>query len=120
MACSMYVNKTVTGLSSLVYRVFYRITRSSGDLGDCAKMGLPRHVKGVYMDQFWTKSYPPGMPHAINVTKYDHIADAMTQACEQFPEHVAFTSFNAHMTYAEFKQQAHTIATAWQGLGLKP
>jgi len=72
------------------------------------------------MDRFWTKSYPPGMPHAINVTKYAHIADAMNQACDRYPESPAFTSFNAHMTYAELKQQAYTLAAAWQGLGLKP
>ncbi len=71
------------------------------------------------MDLFWTKSYPPGMPRAINVKQYKHIADMLSHCCDQYKKRIAFSGFGDEVTYGEYHRKAKQLATAWQQLGLK-
>ena len=72
------------------------------------------------MKRIWLDSYPEGVPHDIDLSKYSSAQDLFKQACHEHAGRVAFSSMGHDASFADIevltKQFAHYLKT---DLGLK-
>jgi long-chain acyl-CoA synthetase len=66
------------------------------------------------MEKVWLKSYPPGVPAEIDVSKYASLADILAQSCRKFAGLPAFTCMDATLTYAELDRRTRDFAAFLQ------
>jgi len=71
-------------------------------------------------DGIWYASYPAGVPHEIDVNKYESLVQFFDECIAQFRERVAYVSVGASMTYGELGRKATAFAAYLQSIGVKP
>ncbi|WP_010092503.1 AMP-binding protein, partial [Burkholderia ubonensis] len=71
-------------------------------------------------DGIWYASYPPGVPHEIDVTRYASLVQFFDECTTQFADRVAYVSAGASMTYGALARKVAAFASYLQGLGVKP
>ncbi|WP_321861113.1 AMP-binding protein [Burkholderia cenocepacia] len=71
-------------------------------------------------DAVWYASYPPGVPHEIDVTQYASLVQFFDECTTRFAERVAYVSAGASMTYRTLAQKVDAFASYLQTLGVKP
>ncbi|MBM2768709.1 AMP-binding protein [Burkholderia anthina] len=76
---------------------------------------LPPNTDGI-----WYASYPPGVPHEIDVTQYASLVQFFDECTTRFAERVAYVSAGASMTYRTLAQKVDAFASYLQDTGVKP
>ncbi|WP_175857498.1 AMP-binding protein [Burkholderia anthina] len=76
---------------------------------------LPPNTDGI-----WYASYPPGVPHEIDVTQYASLVQFFDECTTRFAERVAYVSAGASMTYRTLAQKVDAFASYLQSTGVKP
>ncbi|WP_321902172.1 AMP-binding protein [Burkholderia cenocepacia] len=71
-------------------------------------------------DAIWYASYPPGVPHEIDVTQYASLVQFFDECTTRFADRVAYVSAGASMTYRTLAQKVDAFASYLQSLGVKP
>jgi long-chain acyl-CoA synthetase len=71
-------------------------------------------------DGIWYNSYPPNVPHEIDVRQYESIVQFFDECTAQFRERVAYVSVGANLTYGELARKATAFAAFLQSVGVKP
>ncbi|WP_133649107.1 AMP-binding protein [Paraburkholderia flava] len=71
-------------------------------------------------DGIWYASYPPDVPHDIDVNQYESIPQFFDECIEQFRERVAYVSVGSNLTYGELGRKATAFAAWLQKIGVKP
>ncbi|WP_175725940.1 AMP-binding protein [Burkholderia ambifaria] len=71
-------------------------------------------------DGIWYASYPPGVPHEIDVTQYASLVQFFDECTTRFAERVAYVSAGASMTYRTLAQKVDAFASYLQSTGVKP
>ena len=66
------------------------------------------------MEKIWLKHYPKGIPAEINMQEYSHIMQVFDEACQKFPQQMAFTNMSVGMTYSELHQKVQDFASFLQ------
>ena len=67
----------------------------------------------------WLKSYPPGVPAAIDESRIGSLADLFRDSVARFAERPAVESFGKRQTYAELGEAANAVASWLQTRKLK-
>jgi long-chain acyl-CoA synthetase len=62
------------------------------------------------MEKIWLKHYPKGVPAEINVQEYSSIMQVFDEACQKYPEKIAFSNMGVKLTYSELAQKVETFA----------
>jgi long-chain acyl-CoA synthetase len=75
---------------------------------------------GAASEKPWLKSYPPGVPAAIDESKLTTLADMFRESVRLYADRPAVESFGKRMTYAELGKAADAVASWLQGQGLRP
>lgn len=90
--------------------------------GDSVRTDAPASSSSAVpnTDGIWYASYPPGVPHEVDVTQYQSIVQFFDECIEQFRERVAYVSVGENMTYGELARKANAFAAYLQSLGVKP
>ena len=68
------------------------------------------------MEKIWLKSYPPGIPHEIDVSGYQSVTDIFEQAVQRFGENPCFANLGTTLTYNEMDRYTDQLASYLQGL----
>lgn len=71
-------------------------------------------------DGIWYASYPPGVPHDIDVTQYASLVQFFDECTTRFADRVAYVSAGASMTYRTLARKVDAFASYLQSLGVKP
>ncbi|HFT8011177.1 TPA: AMP-binding protein [Burkholderia cenocepacia] len=71
-------------------------------------------------DAIWYASYPPGVPHEIDVTQYASLVQFFDECTTRFADRIAYVSAGASMTYRTLAQKVDAFASYLQSLGVKP
>ncbi|WP_175974500.1 AMP-binding protein [Burkholderia sp. BCC1047] len=71
-------------------------------------------------DAVWYASYPPGVPHEIDVTQYASLVQFFDECTTRFAERVAYVSAGASMTYRTLARKVDAFASYLQSVGVKP
>jgi long-chain acyl-CoA synthetase len=72
------------------------------------------------MDKIWLKSYPPGMPAAIDATQYRSIAHLLEEAFRAYADRNAYVCMDKFLTYRELDRMSGQLGAWLQGRGLAP
>ncbi len=64
------------------------------------------------MDRIWLKSYPPGVPAAIDPGTLGSLKELQERSYATFGDHVAYVQMGRSMTYRELDEQSRAFA-AW-------
>ena len=70
-------------------------------------------------DGIWYASYPPGVPHEIDVAQYQSVAHFFDECTSQFRGRTAFISIGSEMTYDTLARKAKAFAAYLQRVGIK-
>ncbi|OZI17850.1 long-chain-fatty-acid--CoA ligase [Bordetella genomosp. 7] len=71
------------------------------------------------MERIWLKSYPPGVPAEIDISRYDSLLDIFHDSCARFARRPAYTSLGVTITYAQLDRWSRDFAAWLQYRGLK-
>ncbi|MFD1555943.1 AMP-binding protein [Paraburkholderia silviterrae] len=71
-------------------------------------------------DGIWYASYPPGVPHEVDVTHYASLVQFFDDCTSRFRECVAYVSAGSPMTYGALASKATAFGSWLQGAGVKP
>jgi len=72
------------------------------------------------MDRFWLKSYPKDVPDDIDCNEFPSVPSILVHACQQYPNHKAYTNFGTTLTFSEVDIFSRSFADYLQNtLGLK-
>ncbi len=71
-------------------------------------------------DGVWFASYPPGMPHEIDVTPYPSLVSFFDDCTTRFADRVAFVSAGSELTYRDLARKANAFASWLQSVGVEP
>lgn len=71
-------------------------------------------------DGVWYASYPPGVPHEVDVTQYASLAQFFDDCTARFRERVAYVSAGSPMTYGALARKATAFGSWLQGAGVQP
>lgn len=71
-------------------------------------------------DGVWYASYPPGVPHEVDVTQYASLAQFFDDCTARFRERVAYVSASSPMTYGALARKATAFGSWLQGAGVQP
>jgi long-chain acyl-CoA synthetase len=66
------------------------------------------------MEKIWLKQYPKGVPTEINMQEYSSIMQVFDEACQKYPQKMAFTNMGTGMTYSEIHQKVQDFAAFLQ------
>ena len=64
------------------------------------------------MNKIWLKSYPVGVPQAINPAEYSSLTALLDESCSRYAALPAFTSLGRTITYAQYERASRAFA-AW-------
>lgn len=64
------------------------------------------------MNRVWLKSYPPGVPEQIDVSRLGSLKELLEGACAQHAQHIAYTQMGCSITYRELDELSRAFA-AW-------
>ena len=68
----------------------------------------------------WLKNYPEGVPHDVDISKYDSLLDMFEECFERYPNRRACEYLGKFLTYSELDQHSRHFAAYLQNLGLEP
>ncbi len=68
------------------------------------------------MQKIWLKSYPPGIPHAIDVDEFASIGALFEQGVRKFAERTAYLNMGVAISYAELDRLSAQFAVYLQGV----
>ena len=68
------------------------------------------------MEKAWLKSYPPGMPEAINIDAYQSVAEVFDQAVTKYGDSPAFTNLGTTLSYSDMDRLTGNLASYLQRL----
>jgi long-chain acyl-CoA synthetase len=68
------------------------------------------------MEKVWLKSYPPGVPEAIDVNAYQSVAEVFDQAIEKYGDCPSFTNFGTTLSYNDMDRLTAQLASYLQNL----
>jgi long-chain acyl-CoA synthetase len=71
-------------------------------------------------DGIWYASYPPGVPHEVNLSRYRSLVHFFDECVERYRERVAYTSVGSSLTYESLGAKARAFAAYLQSLGVAP
>jgi long-chain acyl-CoA synthetase len=71
-------------------------------------------------DGIWYASYPPGVPHDIDLSRYRSLVHFFDECVERYRERVAYVSVGSNLTYEALGRKARAFAAYLQSLGVKP
>ncbi|WP_415913535.1 AMP-binding protein [Paraburkholderia sp. J63] len=71
-------------------------------------------------DGVWYASYPPGVPHEVDVTQYASLAQFFDDCTARFRERVAYVSAGSPMTFGALARKATAFGSWLQGAGVQP
>jgi len=62
------------------------------------------------MKRIWLDSYPEGVPHDININKYDSVLEIFKESCLAHADKPAYTNFDYTITFAQLEQYVNQFA----------
>ncbi|CAG9195449.1 fatty acyl-CoA synthetase [Paraburkholderia tropica] len=71
-------------------------------------------------DGIWYASYPAGVPHEVDVTRYTSLVQFFDDCTTRYRERVAYVSAGSPMTYGALARKATAFASWLQGAGVLP
>ncbi|WP_323118058.1 AMP-binding protein [Burkholderia alba] len=71
-------------------------------------------------DGIWYPSYPRGVPHDIDLTQYESLAQYFDECTTRFADRVSYISAGSRLTYAALARKAAAFASYLQQLGVQP
>ncbi|WP_321856689.1 AMP-binding protein [Paraburkholderia tropica] len=71
-------------------------------------------------DGIWFASYPAGVPHEVDVTRYTSLVQFFDDCTTRFREREAYVSAGSPMTYGVLARKATAFASWLQGAGVMP
>jgi len=71
-------------------------------------------------DGIWYASYPPGVPHEIDVAQYASLVQFFDECTQKYRERVAYVSAGSNLTYGELARKANAFGSWLQSIGVKP
>jgi long-chain acyl-CoA synthetase len=71
-------------------------------------------------DGIWYASYPPDVPHEIDVSEYTSIVHFFDECTTRFRERIAFVSIGSSLSYGSLAEKATAFAAYLQSVGVKP
>ena len=83
------------------------------DRADPAQAGVPN------TDGVWYASYPPDVPHEIDVSQYQSVVHFFDDCTSRFRGRTAFVSIGCDMTYDTLARKAKAFAAYLQRIGIK-
>ncbi|MDD2845019.1 MAG: long-chain-fatty-acid--CoA ligase [Rhodoferax sp.] len=69
-------------------------------------------------DRIWLKSYPPGVPSDIDVTRYGSMVDMMEESFKKFADRPAYSFMGKEQSYRQVDEMSQTFGVYLQSLGL--
>jgi len=66
------------------------------------------------MEKIWLKHYPKGIPAEINLQEYSSIMQVFDEACQKYPQKMAFTNMGVGITYTELAEKVEIFAAFLQ------
>lgn len=66
------------------------------------------------MEQIWLKHYPQGMPHEIDIARYNSILDVFDEAIRKYPLRKSFTNMGASLSYRDLDRLSENFAAFLQ------
>lgn len=66
------------------------------------------------MEKIWLKNYPKGVPAEINPQEYSSIMQVFDEACQKYPQQMAFTNMGVGLTYSELHKKVQEFASFLQ------
>ncbi|WP_296491040.1 long-chain-fatty-acid--CoA ligase [Rhodoferax sp.] len=69
-------------------------------------------------DRIWLKSYPPGVPSDIDVSRYASMVDMMEESFKKFADRPAFSFMGLEQSYKQVDELSQTFGVYLQSLGL--
>ena len=69
-------------------------------------------------DRIWLKTYPPGVPADIEVSRYASLVEMMEESFRKFATSSAFNFMGKELTYAQVDELSQTFGVYLQSLGL--
>jgi long-chain acyl-CoA synthetase len=72
------------------------------------------------MERIWLKSYPPGVPHEIDESKYRSVVELLTESFQAFRDRKAFICMDRALTYGQLGEHSQAFAAWLQSTGLSP
>ncbi len=71
------------------------------------------------MEKIWLKSYPQGVPAAIDCNQYASLTHLLEEAFEKYAARDAYACMGTHLTYADVDTLSRRLGAWLQGRGLK-
>lgn len=78
------------------------------------------HLAAPNTDGIWYASYPPGVPHEIDLDAHTSLARFFDDCTTRFRERVAYVSAGSPMTYGTLARKATAFASWLQNVGVAP
>ena len=69
-------------------------------------------------DRIWLKTYPPGVPADIDVSRYASMVEMMEESFQKFASRSAFNFMGKEISYAQVDELSQTFGVYLQSLGL--
>ncbi len=70
-------------------------------------------------DRIWLKSYPPGIPHDVDIHAFNSIPDILRKSCDKFATRPAFSQMGKVLSYSDLDRLSGQFAAFLGGtLGL--
>jgi long-chain acyl-CoA synthetase len=69
-------------------------------------------------DRIWLKSYPPGVPSDIDVSRYASMVDMMEESFRKFADRPAYSFMGREQSYRQVDELSQTFGVDLQSLGL--
>ena len=70
------------------------------------------------MDRIWLQSYPPGVPHEVDVTQYESLLHLMQEGFRKHAALNAYAYMDRYFTFGEIDRQSAAFGAWLQGQGL--
>ncbi|HEX7933401.1 MAG TPA: long-chain fatty acid--CoA ligase [Paraburkholderia sp.] len=70
------------------------------------------------MDKIWLKSYPPGVPAEIDVSRYSSVAELLEEAFREHCDKPAFVCMGKEISYGDLDALSRKLAAWFQSKGL--
>ena len=72
------------------------------------------------MDRIWLDSYPAGVPHDVDMTRYNSILEVLNESCSEYSNKPAYSNFDHTVSFGEIETMTRQFALYLQkDLGLK-
>ncbi len=79
----------------------------------------PPQADAPNTDGVWYASYPPGVPHEIDVTQYQSVVHFFDDCTSRFRGRTAFVSIGSEMSYDTLARKAKAFAAYLQRIGIQ-